>query len=243
MQDKILELLMQKDEITWQTILQDLVKSGEIDAWDIDISILANKYLETVRKLQEANLFISGKVLLASAILLRIKSEKLLIEGIGGLDTLMFPQNDMEQMDEFTEKRRLSLDAEPRLTIKTPQARKKKVSINDLISALEKALDVNERRLLRIAERERVPYIVVPEKPVNIDELIKSLFEKISSYLSSKELLTFNELVSSDKKEDRIAAFSPLLHLSNQEKVDLDQEKHFEDIYIKLLKMQDKESV
>ena len=41
-QDRILNLLMQKDEITWQTILNDLIKSGEINPWDIDISILAN---------------------------------------------------------------------------------------------------------------------------------------------------------------------------------------------------------
>ena len=97
-QDKILTLLMQKDEITWQTILFDLIKSGEIDPWDIDISILSHKYLETVRKMQEANLFISGKGILASAILLKIKSDRLVTEGIGMLDNLMFPPP-MEELD------------------------------------------------------------------------------------------------------------------------------------------------
>src|SRR3989338_2820974 len=99
-QDRILSLLMQKDESTRQTILYDLVKSGEIDPWDIDISILSKKYLEIVKKLQESNLFISGKVLLASAILLKIKSEKLLTEGIGTLDNLMFPPP-LEELDQF----------------------------------------------------------------------------------------------------------------------------------------------
>ena len=37
MQDKILEMLMQKDEITWQTILLDIIKTGEMDPWDVDI--------------------------------------------------------------------------------------------------------------------------------------------------------------------------------------------------------------
>ncbi len=235
MQDKILELLMQKDEITWQTILQDLVKSGEIDPWDIDISILANKYLDTIRKIQEANLFISGKVLLASAILLRIKSERLLIEGIGGLDALMFPSGNLEEMDEFVTKQRLTLDAEPHLTIKTPQARKKKVTMNDLIDALEKALEVNERRLLRIAERERLPEMAVPEKPININKIIKELYNKIVLIFEKKPEVTFTELVGSDKKQDKIATFVPLLHLSNQERVDLNQEAHFTEIYIKLM--------
>src|SRR3989338_2157700 len=98
--DRVLALLLQKDEITWQTILLDLVKTGEIDPWNVDISILANKYLDIVRKLQEANLFISGKIILASAILLKIKSEKLIVEDIGGLDNLMFPAP-MEELDQF----------------------------------------------------------------------------------------------------------------------------------------------
>ncbi len=235
MQDKVLDLLMQKDEITWQTILQDLVKTGEIDAWDIDISLLTNRYLQIIRKMQESNLFISGKVLLASAILLRIKSEKLLTEGISGLDALMFPADNLEEMDEFVTKQRLTLDAEPRLTIKTPQARKKKVNINDLISALEKALEVNERRLLRIAERERVPEMQVPIKPININKIIAELYGKITLIFSKKPEVSFTELVGSDKKQDKIATFSPLLHLSNQERVGLDQEAHFKEIYIKLM--------
>lgn len=236
-QDRILSLLMQKDEITWQTILHDLVKSGEINPWDIDISILANKYLDIVKKLQESNLFISGKVLLASAILLKIKSEKLITEDIGVLDNLMFPAP-MEELDQFMDpqSRRIILDVNPKLTIKTPQARKKKVQIDDLISALERALEVNQRRLLRIADRNSIPFnLHIPEKKIDITKLIMELYEKIKLVFDKKETLTFNELVQSDKKEDKIIAFVPLLHLSNQEKIDLDQKEHFGDIHIKLM--------
>ena len=77
MQDRLFEMLMQRDEITWQTIIYDLIRTEQMDPWDIDISLLTQKYIETVNKLQEMNFFISGKVLLASAILLRIKSYKL----------------------------------------------------------------------------------------------------------------------------------------------------------------------
>ncbi|MBS3152024.1 segregation/condensation protein A [Candidatus Woesearchaeota archaeon] len=236
-QDRILNLLMQKDEITWQTILNDLIKSGEINPWDIDISILANKYIETVKKMQEANLFISGKVLLASAILLKIKSEKLIIEDIGILDNLMFPAP-MEELDQFMDpqSRRIILDVEPRLTIKTPQARKKKVQIDDLISALERALEVNQRRLIRIAERNRVPTdLIIPKKRIDIEKLIMEIYNKIKIVFEKKPTLTFIDLVASDKKEDKIFTFIPLLHLSNQEKIDLDQKEHFGDINIKLL--------
>ncbi len=233
-QDKILSLLMQKDEITWQTILYDLVKSGEIDPWDIDISILANKYLDTIRKMQESNLFISGKVILASAILLKIKSEKLITEGIGNLDNLMFPPP-LEELDQFMGNRRITLDAEPRLTIKTPQTRKRRVQINDLIEALEKALEVNERRVVRHAERDRIPQMTIPAKPVDITKIIKELYEQIKLSFTKKPTLTFSELIPSNRKEDKLATFIPLLHLATQSKVDLSQEEHFGEIDIKLM--------
>ena len=192
MQDKLLEMLMQKDEITWQTIILDLIKTGEMDPWDIDISILSNKYLETIKKMQESNLFISGKVILASAILLKIKSEKLLVEGIAALDNLMFPSDDIEELDQFVGDKKIILDAEPKLTIKTPQTRKKKVSVDDLIGALEKALEVNERRLLRLAERNRIPEnMTIPEKPIDITLIIKQLYEnKGFDVQESKETAT-----------------------------------------------------
>ena len=59
MQDQILDLLMKEDEITWQTIIYDLIKTKQINPWDVDISKLASEYIEIVRKLQETNLFVS----------------------------------------------------------------------------------------------------------------------------------------------------------------------------------------
>ena len=45
--DRIFGLLMSKtDEITWQTIIFDLVKSEQMDPWDIDISLLTQKYID-----------------------------------------------------------------------------------------------------------------------------------------------------------------------------------------------------
>ena len=58
MQEKLYNLLMQKDEISWQTIIHDLVRTGEMDPWDIDVSILSQRYIETIRKLQEHNIFL-----------------------------------------------------------------------------------------------------------------------------------------------------------------------------------------
>ena len=48
MQEKILDMLMQDDEITWQSIILDLVKTGELDPWDVDVSILTFKSFESI---------------------------------------------------------------------------------------------------------------------------------------------------------------------------------------------------
>ncbi|MFA4886845.1 MAG: ScpA family protein [Candidatus Nanoarchaeia archaeon] len=237
MHDRILDLLLKRDEITWQSIILDLVKSGEVDPWDIDISLLAQRYLETVRKLKEANLFLSGKVLLASAILLKIKSDKLLNQDFAALDNLLFPQTEMEELDQFDNQRQTTILEHPRLTIKTPQARKKKVSVEDLLSALEKALEVNDRRLLRQAERDRVPdNVKIPERGVDLHALIQTIFNKIKDFFKSRDKVTFRELLPSEERKDKIYTFVPLLHLANQEKVDLEQPEHFGEIYIHLMK-------
>ena len=58
---------MNKDEITWQTVIMDLIKSEQMDPWDIDISLLSKKYITALKKLQESNFYVSGKMILAAA--------------------------------------------------------------------------------------------------------------------------------------------------------------------------------
>lgn len=236
MQDKLFNMLVKEDEITWQTIIHDMIKANELDPWDIDISLLTKRYIEMIKKLQVANFFISGKVLLASGIMLRIKSDKLVNEGIAALDSIMFPSDELEELDEFKERGRIVLNADPKLTIKTPQARKRRVNIDDLISALERALEVNERKILRMEEMNRIPEgLTVPVIKKDITELIKEVYAKIKDFFIKKPVITFTELVGSEKREDKIATFIPLLHLATQEKIDLEQSEHFGEIEIKMV--------
>ncbi len=227
MQDKLYDMLMQKDEITWQTLLHDLVESEEMNPWDIDLSLLTQRYIETVKELQEMNFFISGKVLLASAFLLKIKSYKLVAEEIPYLENLIFPPEPEEYFDEERPEYLI-----PDLAIKTPQSRKRTVSMNDLISALHKALEVNHRRVMKkVAEKNfRMPEL--PQKKIDISRLIKDVYEKILSFFSREEPVTFSKLIPSDKKDDKIMTFIPLLHLDHQEKINLEQKEPFGEINI-----------
>jgi len=236
MQDKLLDMLLQKDEITWQSLIYDLVKTEQMNPWDIDISLLAQKYLQTLKQLKEANFFISGKVILASAILLKLKTAKLVSEDIANFDSILFKQDELFEELEDVEQVDYRNYEKPLLTIKTPQPRKRKVSINDLIDALQKALEVDNRRTLR-----RIAYepakMQIPEKKIDISALIKDVYKKVVDFLTTKkETLTFSKLTENSSREEKILTFIPLLHLDNQEKVYLDQEESFGEIKITVAK-------
>ncbi len=237
MQDRLFEMLVQRDEITWQTIIYDLIRTEQMDPWDIDVSVLAQKYIETVNKLQEMNFFISGKVLLASAILVKIKSNKLMDEDIAGFDNYLFNTGEEElSLGDLEEQPRVRITP-PTLAIKTPQARKRKVNLQDLINALQKALEVNQRRVIRkIREEKGYKLPVIPERKVDVSRLIKEMYEKMMGFFQKKETITFTKLIPTERKEDKILTLIPLLHLDTQGKIDMVQEEPFGEIEIKIFK-------
>lgn len=235
--DHILKMLMKDDEITWQSIIIELVKSEKMDPWNVDVSRLTKRYLEIVKKIRETNFFLSGKVLLAAALLVKIKSHRLVTEDLSNFDNLLFHVEDpLEGLEDYMDvPDRANVEAPP-LAIKTPQARKRIVTVQDLIGALEKALEVNKRRVMRREYWESRSAPPLPEKKVNISDLIKDVFERIKSMFRRKEVVTFSRLLPEGEvgKREKIVTLLPLLHLDNQEKINLVQEIPFEEIYIKL---------
>ncbi len=234
MQERIYHILTQKDEVTWQTVIHELVKTEQMDPWDIDISKLAKRYMETLKVLQEHSFSISGKMILASAILLKLKAAKLVDEHIAGFDSLLFSKD--EDLLDDGDNDSMPLPDVPNLLIKTPQARKRKVNLNDLMNALEQALKVEEKRLIRNDGTRLIREVKLPDaSKVDITALIADVYKKVREWFLKRGKLTFSELVPSQQKNDKILTFIPLLHLSNQQKVDLDQKIAFGEIDIYLM--------
>jgi segregation and condensation protein A len=237
-QDKIFSILFQEDDITWQNIIYDLVQTEGMDPWDIDVSEIAHKFLEMLKKLKNMDFRISGKIVLASAILLKIKSNKFVEDDINALDSLMAAGDESESLlDELTGSDQAPIDkSHPKLMPRTPQPRKRKVSIYDLIHALEKALEVENRRP-PVFSAPRVKF-KAPDKRIDISEVIRDVYERVNGYYSQQKntKLTFSQLIPSDSKEDKVYTFIPLLHLENQRKVDMYQKFHFGEIEIDIAK-------
>jgi segregation and condensation protein A len=245
-QDRIFSILFKEDELTWKNIIYDLVRVEGMNPWDIDISEIAHKFLELLKKLREMDFRISGKVVLASALLLKLKSDRLLEDDIAAFDNLMSSVDDPGDLldelslDEAGPKREKILA--PGLMPRTPQPRKRKVSVYDLIGALEKALEVEWRRPVYVEPKIKIR---MPENFVDMGELIQDVYHKVEAYYGTNGLveeeqkphrLTFSELIPSDSKEDKVYTFIPLLHLENQRKVDMFQDIHFGEIEIDMRK-------
>lgn len=236
MQDKILNLILEQNEVTWQTIIYDLIRSEEMDPWNIDVTLLTQRYIETIKQMQQMNFFISGKVLLAAALLVKIKSERLVNEDIAYFDSILFPQTEIfdESDMQFIERPKIE---HPPLGIRTPMPRKRKVSVQDLMKALERALEVEKRRTIKFNKyyTENIP--IIPEKKVDILQLMKTLYSVILGLFERKETITFSRLLPPGEitKKEKVLTLLPLLHLENEIKVGLSQEAHFSEIYVTLL--------
>ena len=50
MQEQIFDLLLNQEDVTWKTLLYDLVKTEQMDPWDVNISLLTQKYIDTIKK-------------------------------------------------------------------------------------------------------------------------------------------------------------------------------------------------
>lgn len=232
-QEQIHDILFNR-EIGWQEIIYDLINTEQLDPWDINITILTDKYLEKVSELEEADFFVSSKVLLAAALLLRIKSEILLNKYIKSIDEILFGKK--EEKKHVLE--RIELDeAIPELVPKTPMPRFKKVTLQELIESLDKAIATENRRIKReIINRNalRETAFNLPKRKFNIKSRIREIYENLLKHFKEnekKKRVSFNEFIGDDKGE-RVISFSPLLHLDHQKKIWLEQEVHFDEFYI-----------
>ncbi|MBW2964835.1 segregation/condensation protein A [Candidatus Woesearchaeota archaeon] len=241
--ENIYDILMKQDEITWQSLIKELIKSEQMDPWDINISQLTKMFIKTIKKLKELNLNISGKVLLCAALLLRIKSSKLIGDDLLEFDRLLASgenPDELYQGEEYVEGQLnqlgMTLGKEHmHLIPKTPQPRKRKVSVYDLIDALAVALNVKRRRILNQIQVRTA--MGLPEKKMDLSELMDDLYKIVSEQLASGQAtVAFSNLVPGESKHDKIYTFVPLLHLTNARKVDLAQNEHFGEIWVSLAK-------
>ena len=221
-------------ELSWQSLIYELIKTEQLDPWDIDLGLLAEKYVEKISLLEEADFFISSKVLLACSLLLRLKSDILATSYIQELDDELYGKKEVQSYLDL-ENFEIDEDELPILIPKTPLARSKKVTLEELMKALNHAMNTENRRIkrhIKTKQAERSLLVVLPNKFIPLKIRVKKFHDIISNrlILEKNKSLSFRSLA--EGKEEKLSAFLPILHLANEEKIHLWQPIHFRDIHI-----------
>lgn len=207
------------EDLTWEGLIREIVREEGLDPWNIDIKELTDRYVSVVNKSEKADMVLSGKFVLAASILLEMKVDNMFSISKPEKEMVLLPV----QKDEYEIKSRV------------PQPKKRKVSLPELVDSLKDAMKVEKRRQKRDQKKKQSNFDVeVDREPFDIGEKMGKLYEKISEFFQNlkKEKLKFSFLTPSDNRKDVIYTFIPLIYLSNDGKVSLEQEKDFSEIYV-----------
>ena len=207
-------------ETNWKEMLIDLVETEKLDPWSIDIAVIADKFVERVRTLQMLDLNVAANIILASSILLRMKTE-----------SLIFEEQEEEQNGEMETK---EVPQIPSLTLKLRLPPPRRLTLQELIKAIEEIMKIQQhvKKTIQPAQQ-NVFQINMNEK--DIDTLIEETFNSVKEKVDSYGLVTFSQLIKNKDLEGVIKTFVPLLFLQKNGKVQLFQEEFFGEIFVKLL--------
>ena len=246
-----MEQVKQKEVVDFENlnggleILVQLAEKGDIDPWDIDIIDVTNKYLMALNKSPRENLLNAGRAIFFASVLLRLKSDILLNISNETLLASQKTENFFPEDELLEQNGRVHLDLArlenylARSSLGKIQ-RKRKISLSDLIFALQQAEEEEERRALRAKlKRDRAFTIVPPETPDDVlelaqDEDIEEVVEKIEAiieeHLTGEKPITLSFLAGI--LNDQLKPFLALLFLAHSQKIVLEQKEIYGEVLI-----------
>ena len=184
-QEQIHDLIFNR-EIGWQEIIYDLINTEQLDPWDIDIGVLAGSFLVKIQAYEEMDFFVSSKALLAAALLLRIKSELILSKYVRSIDDILFGREEETSSSSFE---RIELDEDiPDLIPRSPMPRSRKVTLQELIDSLNKAIITENRRIKKAivdTNAIREAGISMPKRNYDIKNKLKGIRSKVNAYFEA----------------------------------------------------------
>ena len=208
---------------TWREMLLDLVATKKLDPWNIDIVEIATGYLEKIKKMEMLDLRVPANLILAAAILLRFKSQALRFE---------------EEVQVVEEQTYVEEDAEasviPVLELQARIPPTRMVTLDELLSAMEKVFDDQKKREEK-SHKIEIPTVINIQMPeFNIEERMEKVYARILGEKDAEGLATFSSLLSERTPVEMIATLLPLLHLVQDRRVSIFQEKTFGEIFIRV---------
>ena len=222
-EDNILKVILEKE--SWEEILYNIVSLEQLNPWDVDLVKLTSGFLKFIKDAKDLDFRIPAKIVFIAAVLLRLKSDNL---------SIFEEQNVMEEAVE-KQKEMISLGVDPNLIqLGLPMKRmpKRQVTIDELVTALRKALDVREKKVERHRLwKEKVEFRLQNEE--DITKRIESVMAEIETAInkSKKGMVNFKDIVQWNR-DSVVKHFVPLLHLEQDRKISTFQEEFFKEIVI-----------
>ncbi len=189
-----------------------------MDPWDIDVSLVADRFLEKVRELRSMDLRMPANIILASAIMLKFKAE-----------TISF---DDDEKEEPVEEQVLEDEDIPELVYNSKRPRKRHVTLNELLDAVNHVMKKG-RRLGGKRRRPGAIDVTLPE--TGMDERMASILGKASKLKDSEGVLLFSSLTENGELEEVAEHLLPVMHLVQEEKMLAWQDDYFGEIFLRVL--------
>lgn len=218
----------------WEDKIEDIME--EIDLWDIDITELADRYRDYVIQKDTPDLEIYGKMVWTLAYILRMQANHLNGNGDGHPARDPQPTEDLGDWDEWdlesADEEGIFVPQKMKLPIKRKP--KRKISLDELKAAFRKAIILGRDRYNK-AIREGSLSIGFDIDIKDITDRITETFDRVKSLLTSgKRKAKFDEILSSDTKDEKITKFVHLLYLESENKIKCSQPEFLGDIEIEL---------
>jgi segregation and condensation protein A len=224
----------------WRDILYEIIST--MDPWDINLTELATRYSEKVETMKEMNFKVPANVVLVSSVLLRMKADIVAAVGFNplefapeGEEGLNFNELDIGSYSEIgaIDGAVVEGDDEIPISVTPKRVTKRRVTATELIAAIQEVLE--DRKVKSCLEKEghRIQAIEIALS-IDIRKLIEDTYRKVVSILSMKSdhIARFSEMVP--ERKDIVPTFMSLLHLSNDQRVSLRQERIYEEIFISI---------
>ena len=217
-----------------------LIDKNKMDIYKVNISEIADQYIEYLNKAQELNLEIASEFLSLASTLLYIKSKKLLPskqeeEEEISEDELIRRIIEYKKYKDITNKLKQNFEIYSNRFYKLPenielpkQKLEDEYEENIIPNLYQKLWNKNQEKVNENAKN--IEKIAITDTYTVVSK-VKEMFKE----LIKNKSFVFNRLFSVQKhnKQEVVTAFSGLLELSRRSKVETEQEELFGDINVK----------
>ena len=224
-EENILKMIIEKE--SWEEVIYQIVSLENLNPWDVDLVKLTGSFLRYMNQLKEINFRLPAKIVFVAAVLLRLKADYLSIfEEEETIEDVAKQAGPLEQ---------LGIDPNLiQLGVPIKRIPKRQITLDELMGALKKAMEVRVKREIRRQvweERLKVQFTEEQDIARRIDEMMSEIEKGIKR--NKEGAVTFNDVVKEWKREEVVGKFIPLLHLEQNQKIETKQEDFFKEIYIR----------